>query len=761
MINNLKITTKIISITFLLITISITSVSYIGFHVTKKSIESSKIPALESIADFKVDMIERLFKGHVADIKTAQNYYNIKTNLPIVTQYAKDRTSPAYITAKKMLDDQLNAFQNAYGYIDIMLVSPDGKIVYVTNEAHAEGDLDHYLPCVDEEKTFEAGKKGLYFSNIFRNKLEGYEFEMIVIAPAHDFNERFIGCIAFEIDMEPIYKSFQDTTGLGETGETLIGRRISAGVLFVNPLRHDKEATLNRKVAFGEKSGFPIQEAVQGRNGYGLSTDYRGEEVLAVWRYIPSLDWGLVAKIDKLEAFGLITQMEKVTVVSALVILFFALTGAVFFARSITSPVRKLSDIAHKISQGDMTKQITVKSNDEIGMLARSFDTMRIKVAKLLKDIGEAKQDWESTFDSVRDIIVIYGEDSRIIRCNNELLNRLNVKFEDIIGMRCYEVLYHDEKERNEHKDDCNVLKTIKTKMSYSVERELINLHGIFALTTFPRYNNKGKFVGVVQILRDTTVQKKTQEQLMRSHKMVSLGQQAAGVCHEILNPINIISSHVQLMLMEAEKGSNLEKDAKSIQEEVKRVVNITDGLLRFSRNETPTTENTEVNDLLENVIPIVEHELKLRNIDIIKKLEGELPEIKVNINQLRQVFLNLINNAYAAMPKGGTLTVKTQRIRLFAVGQKPVFVGSKEEKGSEPKENFIEIIFEDSGCGISSENIEKIFNPFFTTKKEGEGTGLGLSESYKIVENHGGKLHVQSRKGKGSTFTIDLPVKI
>jgi len=252
-------------------------------------------------------MIEAFFKERASDIRTAQDYYNIKTNLPIMTQYAMDRTNPVYLAAKKMLDGQLKTFQNVYAYIDIMLVSKDGKIVYGTNEAHAEGDLDHHLPCPDREMTFEAGEKGIYFTNVFRNRLEGYEFEMIVIAPAHDFNGKFIGCIAFEIDMEPVYEFIQNTTGLGKTGETLVGKRTSVEALTViNTLRHDKEAALKRKVAIGEKAGFPIQEAVLGRNGYGLTSDYCDDEVLAVWQHIPSLDWGLVVKIDKREAFGLL-----------------------------------------------------------------------------------------------------------------------------------------------------------------------------------------------------------------------------------------------------------------------------------------------------------------------------------------------------------------------------------------------------------------------------------------------------------------------
>ena len=737
MYRNMKIAPKIIIISFLIITVSISIVSYIGFYVAKRSIENTRIPALESIADFKVAIIEAFFNERAADIRTAQDYYNIKTNLPIMTQYAMDRTNPAYIAAKKMLDGQLKTFQNVYEYIDVMLVSKDGKIVYGTNEAHAEGDLDSRLPCPDREMTFEAGKKGIYFTTVFRNRLEGYEFEMIVIAPVHDFNGKFVGCIAFEIDMEHVYKFVQNTTGLGKTGETLIGKRTSVEVLTViNTLRHDKEAALKRKVAFGEKAMFSIQEAALGRNGYGLTSDYRDEEVLAAWRYIPSLDWGLVVKIDKREAFGLITQLKIVTIVSSSGILVFALIGITFFSRTITSPVKRLSDAACKISNGDMTAQITVKSKDEIGMLARSFDTMRIKVAKLLKDISEAKRDWESTFDSVKEIIIIYGKDHKIIRCNNELLSRLNARPEDIIGKRCYEVLYCNE---NEKKRYCEVIKTFKTMKPSTIERESTDLHGIFLFSTFPRFNDEGKFIGVVQIIRDITEQKRAQEELMESYKMSSVGRLTAGVVHEILNPLNIIASHVQLLLMEAEKGSKTEEDLKSIQDEIGRIVTITDGLLRFSRKEKLPAEDVEINDLLEKVIIVVEPDMKLSNIRFIRKFEDGLPEIMANSDGLRQVFLNVITNARDAMPEGGALTISTQSVKVIG-------------------KSFVRIKFTDTGCGISSEDIDKLFDPFFTTKEVGKGTGLGLSISYGIIKDQGGTINVESEEGKGTTFIIDLP---
>jgi signal transduction histidine kinase len=192
---------------------------------------------------------------------------------------------------------------------------------------------------------------------------------------------------------------------------------------------------------------------------------------------------------------------------------------------------------------------------------------------------------------------------------------------------------------------------------------------------------------------------------------------------------------------MEAEKGSKTEEDLKSVQEEIARIVKITDSLLRFSRKGGPGSEKIEINDLLEKMISLIEPDMKLDNIRFVKKLDDRLLQISGNKDELRQVFLNLTTNARDAMPEGGMLTFSTENIK----------------EGEVP---FVMIKFTDTGCGIDKDKIEFVFEPFFTTKKEGKGTGLGLSTSYGIIENHGGVLSVESKVGKGTTFTIDLPVK-
>ena len=231
------------------------------------------------------------------------------------------------------------------------------------------------------------------------------------------------------------------------------------------------------------------------------------------------------------------------------------------------------------------------------------------------------------------------------------------------------------------------------------------------------------------------------EKECMESHKMASIRRLTSSVFHEVLNPLNIISSHVQLLLMDVDKGSTTEKDLNSIREEISRIEDMTKNLLAFSREEEFVVEEVQTNSLLKEVTSLVKPDMKLKNIKLIKRFEEWLPGIMASGDELKQVFMNLITNACDAMPEGGTLTISTQ--------------GKKH--GGRP---LVRIKFTDTGCGIKTENIDKLFEPFFSTKKEVTGVGLGLSESYGIIKSHGGSISVESEAGKGATFIIDLPIE-
>lgn len=236
---------------------------------------------------------------------------------------------------------------------------------------------------------------------------------------------------------------------------------------------------------------------------------------------------------------------------------------------------------------------------------------------------------------------------------------------------------------------------------------------------------------------------KSTQEQLIQSGKLAAVGELGAGVAHELNNPLTGILGYAQYLLDKTKKADFTPDDFKVcarqieyIEKEAQRCKNIVQELLKFSRKSHDKFEPLNVNQVIEDTLGLVGHQLTMNNITIIKELEPNLKEISGNGNQLQQVFTNIIINAQQAMSNKGELRIGTRN-----------------------KDGSIEIEFTDTGCGIRGENLKNIFDPFFTTKKDWRGTGLGLSISYKIIQDHKGIISVQSEVGKGTIFIITLPV--
>ena len=238
---------------------------------------------------------------------------------------------------------------------------------------------------------------------------------------------------------------------------------------------------------------------------------------------------------------------------------------------------------------------------------------------------------------------------------------------------------------------------------------------------------------------RDEQLKQYTQQKIMESERLATIGQLAAGVAHELNNPLGgvLIYSHLLLegLPEDAPQRANLEK----IVTQATRCKKIVKGLLDFSRQTEPKMEAVNVNDLLYGALALVEGQALFQNIEIVKNLLSSPPRVTADSGQIQQVFINIVLNAAEAMQGQGKLTIQTD---LSQDGQ------------------FIEIAFTDTGCGISEENIERLFEPFFTTKEVGRGTGLGLAISYGIIQRHNGTIDVKSQVGEGTTFTIRLPIE-
>ncbi len=266
-----------------------------------------------------------------------------------------------------------------------------------------------------------------------------------------------------------------------------------------------------------------------------------------------------------------------------------------------------------------------------------------------------------------------------------------------------------------------------------------------------------GELLGAIATLKDVTLLRQMETQLVRSERFSALGEMAAGVAHEIKNPLNAIMGFSKRLSSKLQEP-NLKKYAEIIAEEVVRMDAIVNDVLEYSRPDRVSKVPTDIHAMVDETIQFLNEKLEKGNIRIIKNYSSDMPLVAMDLPKIRQVVLNLVLNAVQAMPEGGTLTLSTGVVDGLVV---------QDHKQVEADQLFQQLFLQqkmgiltvqDTGCGISKENMSKLFHPFFTTKIT--GTGLGLSICHKIIASHGGTLDVQSEPGKGSRFSVSLPLE-
>ena len=328
-------------------------VGTLGYFNAEKALENTRIEALKSIAYHKAQKIEHFFSEQKRHIKIAQQRPNIKKYASMLAGYSGDFNSPEYETIRDELDGAFKMYPPVYDYANVMLANPQGEIVYILNRYTALKDRVHILPEPWQE-AFKEGKEKVYLSDVYKSRHQNGQFLVYITAPVHNFDEKFVGVIVLEVDLASIFNLVQDSTGMGETGETLIARKEDNAALFLNPLRHDPDAALKRKVVFGQRQAIPIQKALEGKAGHGIFTDYRGKKVIAVWRYMNLLDWGIVAKIDASEAFEEAITQRNFILILFIAVIIFSIFLAHLVAKSISKPIQMLQKGSEEIGRGNL-----------------------------------------------------------------------------------------------------------------------------------------------------------------------------------------------------------------------------------------------------------------------------------------------------------------------------------------------------------------------------------------------------------------------
>ncbi|RMG16256.1 MAG: hypothetical protein D6731_06655 [Planctomycetota bacterium] len=372
---------------------------------------------------------------------------------------------------------------------------------------------------------------------------------------------------------------------------------------------------------------------------------------------------------------------------------------------------------------------------------------------RALRESERQERAHRATFDAIGDVLLVLDPDLRIARCNRVARE---VYGEDLVGRAYSEAVLPTRTSA-----PAEALAALREVFS-SGQAQRTETRGpsgrVWDVVHYPIFGEDLTVRGVVEFARDVTQTRSLEEQLVQSEKLSTLGEMAAGIAHEINNPIGVVSMYAQLLAEElrADLGADasaLEKVA-IIEEQANSVGEIVRGLLRFARKSEGTRAPYTLQSAADRALKVVRHQKLLREIDLTLEAPPEPLWVLGDEGQLAQLILNLVVNACHAMDGRGQL-----RLRLEACGPDappPPGRAFGEHNGT-PRRARLSV--SDTGKGIAPEDLERIFEPFFTTKPAGQGTGLGLSVGFGIIRDHGGCIWVASTPGEGTTFTLDLPV--
>ncbi len=376
-----------------------------------------------------------------------------------------------------------------------------------------------------------------------------------------------------------------------------------------------------------------------------------------------------------------------------------------------------------------LNQKIEVKTSDEIGELIYSFNQM----AKFLYEAQEATKKYAETlrtiFEGITDPLALVDPDCQVEMTNHAYREWLKEERAAVFHSPCN--LEHIENDTLS--PQLLLKKVIETKKPLSEYWEGKDGNHYF-IHIYPIFNNEKEVTKLVYYVKDVTERKKIEEQMRITEKLAAIGQLSAGLAHEINNPLGGIKLCFNNLISTEMDEETKREHIKLINKGLTKIQEIIKQLLDFSKQTELIKTSVNINDLIENVLRLTEYLISKNGIQVVKKFE-KIPHMLLDQNKIEQVFLNIILNAIQAMDgQERILTIETAM-----------------------KNNNCLISFSDTGPGIPSEIMEKIFDPFFTTKPVGQGTGLGLSVSKAIIEQHNGKIYVSS-SDKGTTFTVELP---
>lgn len=773
-------------------------VGYGLLHIFEGEIRKSAIQQVSSIADKKVEQIDSYLRERILDATFIQTS---DTTYQAIGEFSQSFSlsgvdSETYRAQDARYRAHYKRYLEGTGYYDLFLISPDGWIVFSVSH---ESDFATSLltgPYQDSGlgQVFRQAKETR------QSSLSSFEY----YPPSHGAIAAFVavpimiegnfhGVLALQIYSEHVFDVLTNNVGLGESGETVVTYLENKHLARVMaPLREDPDAALKRTISLDEPLfSLAIRNSLSGEHGGGVVTDFHGNPVIAAWRYLPRVNWGMVVQIDTEEAFASVMQMRVMGLVVLGLTFLLAILGALLFNRRVVMPLKNLNECAQAITAGNLQHHIPDEGWDEIGKLAGAFNMMTerldisyrhlearvaertARLEQLNAELAIKEEETRSVVEHMVDCVVTTDERGVMLSVNPVMEKLFGYTVKEAIGQNVAILVPEPDRSMHEyymqrycqtgHGQQYVGQPQQSSGHHVGLGREVEGVHkdgtlfSVYLAVSEYFVGDKRHFTGIMRDIREHVKIRQDLEQARHDAELANQAKSAflAAMSHEIRTPMNGVIGMIDV-LGQTSLSSYQKEMTDLIRESAFVLLEIIEDILDFSKIEAGRLEIEQRPMFLEKIVEracgTLTHMAASKEVELILFVDPTLPKsVSGDALRLRQILINLINNAIkfsSGMKRSGRVTVTA--------------VPADMADG-----DTVTVLFQviDNGIGMDDATRERLFTPFSqgdtsTTRRFG-GTGLGLTICRRLVKLMKGDITVESQLGTGSTFKVRIPFRV